>query len=87
MITLLINVLIIIVVGAICFYVIDKFVRDGRLAKLLKLLVGARLPSRNPPAAAAGVGRGVLMPSAARPPERAQGVIWRTRRHPQALRM
>jgi len=40
MITLLINVLIIIVVGAICFYVIDKFVRDGRLAKLLKLLVG-----------------------------------------------
>ena len=40
MITLLINVLIIIVVGAICFYVIDKFVRDGRLANLLKLLVG-----------------------------------------------
>ena len=40
MITLLINVLIIIVVGAICFYAIDKFVRDGRLAKLLKLLVG-----------------------------------------------
>ena len=26
--------------SAICFYVIDKFVRDGRLAKLLKLLVG-----------------------------------------------
>jgi hypothetical protein len=40
MITLLINVLIIIVVGAICFYAIDKFVRDGRLANLLKLLVG-----------------------------------------------
>ena len=39
MITLLINVLIIIVVGAICFYVIDKFVRDGRLAKLLVGLV------------------------------------------------
>ena len=36
MITLLINVLIIIVVGAICFYVIDKFVRDGRLANLLR---------------------------------------------------
>jgi hypothetical protein len=28
------------VIGAICFYAIDKFVRDGRLAKLLKLLVG-----------------------------------------------
>jgi len=40
MITLLINVLIIIVIGAICFYAIDKFVRDGRLANLLKLLVG-----------------------------------------------
>ena len=34
-----INVLIIVVVGAICFYLIDKFVRDGRLANLLKILV------------------------------------------------
>jgi hypothetical protein len=33
-------VLIVVVIGAICFYAIDKFVRDGRLAKLLKLLVG-----------------------------------------------
>jgi hypothetical protein len=39
MISVLIGVLVIIVVGAICFWVIDKFVRDGRLAQLLKLLV------------------------------------------------
>lgn len=39
MLLLLINVLIIVVVGAICFYLIDKFIRDGRLANLLKLLV------------------------------------------------
>ena len=39
MLLLLINVLIIVVVGAICFYAIDRFVRDGWLAKLLKLLV------------------------------------------------
>jgi uncharacterized membrane protein YvlD (DUF360 family) len=35
----LINILIIVVVGAILFWVIDKFVRDGRLANLLKILV------------------------------------------------
>jgi hypothetical protein len=39
MLLLLINVLIIAVVGALCFYLIDKFVRDGRLANLLKILV------------------------------------------------
>jgi hypothetical protein len=39
MIPVLIGVLIIIVFGAICFWAIDKFVRDGRLAQLLKLLV------------------------------------------------
>jgi hypothetical protein len=39
MIFVLINVLIIVVVGAILFWVIDRFVRDGRLANLLKLLV------------------------------------------------
>jgi hypothetical protein len=39
MLLLLINVLIIVIVGAICFYLIDKFVRDGRLANLLKILV------------------------------------------------
>jgi uncharacterized membrane protein YvlD (DUF360 family) len=32
-------VLIIVVVGAICFWVIDRFAPDGRLANLLKLLV------------------------------------------------
>jgi hypothetical protein len=35
----LIYVLIIAVIGAICFYLIDKFVRDGRLGNLLKILV------------------------------------------------
>jgi hypothetical protein len=38
-ISLLIGILIVVVVGAICFWAIDKFVRDGRLANLLKLLV------------------------------------------------
>jgi hypothetical protein len=39
MLLLLINILIIVVIGALCFYLIDKFVRDGRLANLLKILV------------------------------------------------
>jgi hypothetical protein len=39
MIFVLINVLVIVVVGAILFWAIDKFVRDGRLANLLKILV------------------------------------------------
>ena len=39
MLIVLINILIICVVGAICFWVIDRFVRDGRLANLLKILV------------------------------------------------
>ena len=39
MILVLINVLIIVVVGAICFWAIDKYARDDRLANLLKLLV------------------------------------------------
>ena len=39
MLLLLINILVIIVVGAILFYLIDRFVRDGRLANLLKILV------------------------------------------------
>jgi hypothetical protein len=39
MLSVLISVLIICVVGAICFWSIDKFVRDGRLTNLLKLLV------------------------------------------------
>ena len=39
MLLVLIGVLIICIVGAICFWVIDKFVNDGRLANLLKLLV------------------------------------------------
>ena len=39
MLSLLIGILITIVIGAICFWAIDKFVRDGRLAQVLKLLV------------------------------------------------
>jgi hypothetical protein len=37
--SILIGVLIIVVVGAICFWAIDKFANDRRLANLLKLLV------------------------------------------------
>jgi hypothetical protein len=39
MILLLINVLVIVVVGAIAFWAIDRFVSDGRLGNLLKILV------------------------------------------------
>jgi len=39
MIIVVVHVLITVVVGAILFWVIDKFVRDGRLANLLKILV------------------------------------------------
>jgi hypothetical protein len=39
MLSVLIAVLIICIVGAICFWAIDKFVKDARLANLLKLLV------------------------------------------------
>lgn len=39
MLELIIGILITIVLGAILFWVIDKFCPDGRLAQLLKLLV------------------------------------------------
>lgn len=39
MLLLLIHILITIVVGAILFWVIDRFIRDRRLANLLKILV------------------------------------------------
>ncbi len=39
MLSVLIGVLIICVVGAICFWAIEKFVNDSRLANLLKILV------------------------------------------------
>jgi hypothetical protein len=39
MLSVLIGVLIICVVGAICFWAIEKFVNNSRLANLLKLLV------------------------------------------------
>jgi hypothetical protein len=36
---ILIDALVVVVIGAICFYLIDRFVRDGRLGNLLKILV------------------------------------------------
>jgi uncharacterized membrane protein YvlD (DUF360 family) len=39
MLSVLIGVLITCVIGAICFWAIEKFVNDRRLASLLKLLV------------------------------------------------
>ena len=39
MLSLIIGILIICIVGAICFWAIDKFVDESRLAGLLKLLV------------------------------------------------
>jgi len=39
MLFVLIHVLIICIIGAILFWVIDRFVRDGRLGNLLKILV------------------------------------------------
>jgi hypothetical protein len=39
LISVLIGVLVIVVVGAICFWAIDKFAADRRLSQLLKLLV------------------------------------------------
>lgn len=39
MISLVIEILVIIVLGAILFWVIDQFCTDARLAQLLKLLV------------------------------------------------
>jgi hypothetical protein len=39
MLSLLIGILLICVVGAICFWAIEKFINDGRLAYLLKILV------------------------------------------------
>jgi hypothetical protein len=39
LISVLIGVLVIVVVGAICFWAIDKFATDRRLSQLLKLLV------------------------------------------------
>jgi hypothetical protein len=39
MLSVLVGVLITCVIGAICFWAIEKFVNDRRLANLLKLLV------------------------------------------------
>jgi hypothetical protein len=39
MLSALIGILIIVVIGAICFWAIDKFATDRRLAQLLRLLV------------------------------------------------
>ena len=39
MILVLIQILITVVIGAILFWLIDRYIRDGRLANLLKILV------------------------------------------------
>jgi len=39
MVALIIGILVTVVVGAICFWAIDRFAPDARLAQLLKLLV------------------------------------------------
>jgi hypothetical protein len=51
----LINVLIVIVIGAICFYLIDRFVRDGRPCGLV-------LPCRNTATGTADTRRELLGP-------------------------
>ena|SRR6266478_5420607 len=69
MISALIGVLVIFVVGAICFWAIDKFANDRRLANLLKLLV--ILPRRDPAARAAACRNLLLGRFAAGPFEQA----------------
>ena len=56
MLIVLINILIICVVGAICFWAIEKFVRDGRLANRLKILVVLICIRRNTAATTSCVG-------------------------------
>jgi uncharacterized membrane protein YvlD (DUF360 family) len=56
MLSVLIGVLIICVVGAICFWAIEKFVNDSRLANLLKLLVVLICMGGDPSAGAAAGG-------------------------------
>jgi hypothetical protein len=56
MLSVLIGVLIICVVGAICFWAIEKFVNDSRLANLLKAARGADLRGGDPSAGAAAGG-------------------------------
>ena len=50
MLLILISVLVIIVVGAILFYLIDRFVRDGRLGNLVVLICLAAILQRLLPA-------------------------------------
>ena len=47
MISVLIGVLIIVVVGAICFWAIDKFATDSSARQSAQVARGARLPRRN----------------------------------------
>jgi len=39
MLSVLVGILIICIIGAICFWAIDRFINEARLANLLKLLV------------------------------------------------
>ena len=63
MILVLINILIICVVGAIMFWLVDRYARDRRLANLLKLLVVFRVSRRHPAASAADTWHQFLGPS------------------------
>ncbi len=58
MLMVLINIVIVIVVGAILFYLIDKYVRDGRLGNLLRDPGRADLPCGDPAAVASDAGGG-----------------------------
>ena len=56
MLSVLIGVLIICIVGAICFWAIDKFVNEARLANPSQTARGADLPGGDPAAGAAAGG-------------------------------
>ena len=56
MLSILIGVLIICIVGAICFWAIERFVNDGRLANLLQIARGADLSGGDPSEGAAAGG-------------------------------
>ena len=76
MILVLINVLIIVVIGALIFYLIDRFVRDGRLANLLKNSCGADLSCGNPAAVVASARRVIVLATSAQKNSPAPAKPW-----------
>jgi hypothetical protein len=65
MIFVLINVLIIVVVGALLFYLIDRFVRDGPTGKPAQNSCGADFSCGDPATIAAGARRIIVLASLA----------------------